>query len=342
MVQQITDFFAGLINPKVQIISVLIMTSIFGVMLYSSVRRFDSVDPKPPIQTGQFPDATPVNVGLIITNAPEFNIADNKFTVDLILWFDFDSSKISLDTIKKFSFARGKIVERSEPYITKNEKNTFIRYRIRLSFSSPLNHELFPLNDHTLYLTLKNEYITPEKLLFKAPSSSFVIEPEAETDVWEVVGTNTESGHFVDILDITSSKTLKYPAVVFSIDLAKQGMRKVFLIMLPMLILFILASFTFLLDPEKLASSILGLSTGTLTGLIAYRFVIEGVVPNVGYFTLTDHIFNLFLIAIFVILIVNLVALKEGKDNQTMKAVKGATLLAVQLILLISFCVLMA
>ncbi len=125
--------------------------------------------------------------------------------------------------------------------------------------------------------------------------------------------------------------------MVFSLDLAKQGMRKVFLIMLPMLILFILASFSFLLDPKKLAGSILGLSTGTLTGLIAYRFVIERVEPNVGYFTLTDHVFNFFLVAIFIIYLVNLLSIKRGEDDTTMKAVKGFTLLCLQLFLLVSF-----
>ena len=338
---QLRTFFAGLIKPKVQIACVFFIVATFATLLYISVKAFDATDPKPALIQSSDTAGAPVKVGLIVTNFPKFSIIDNTFTADLILWFEFDSDKIPLDTIKKFSFERGKIDDLSEPHISKNGTNTFVRYRVRITFTSPLDHALFPLNDHTLYITLKNEYITPDKLRFVAPRSSFVIEPEAETDVWTVVGRSTETGYFEDILDETASKTLKHPGVVFSIDLAKQGIRKVFIIMLPMLILFIIASFTFLLDPKKLASSILGLSTGTLTGLIAYRFVIERVIPNVGYFTLTDHVFNLFLVAIFVIFIVNILAIKQGEDTESVKALKGASLLAIQVVLLVSFFILM-
>lgn len=308
------------------------MVMVFAAILYRSVSSFDATDPKPPIKhdVQLVKEATPVKVGLVITNMPEFDISENKFMADLIVWFEFDSSKVAFELIDKFSFDRAKIDEKSEPFIAHKGAVTVARYRIRLTFSSPLDHRLFPLNDHTLYLTLKNDHVGADKLAFV--TSVFTIEPEAETDVWTVVGKSTEAGYFEDVLGEHAS--LKYPGIVFSLDLAKQGMRKVMLIMLPMLILFILASFSFSLDPKKLASSILGLSTGTLTGLIAYRFVIERVEPNVGYFTFTDHVFNLFLVAIFIIYVVNLFCVKQGEETDTVRALKGATLLSLQVFLL--------
>ncbi len=325
-------------RPQVQLVSLFLVIAAFAALLYNSVTTFDATDPKPPVKhdTQLQVKAIPVKVGLTITNIPEFDISDNKFVADLIVWFEFDSAKVPLEVIDKFSFDRGKIDEKSDPFISKNGSMVFARYRLRLTFSSPLDQRMFPLNDHTLYLTLKNEYIEADKFAFIAAQSSFYIEPEAETDVWTVVGKATEAGYFEDRLGEHTTQSLKYPGVVFSIDLAKQGMRKVFLIMLPMLILFILASFSFLLDPKKLASSILGLSTGTLTGLIAYRFVIERVEPNVGYFTFTDHVFNLFLVAIFIIYMVNLFALKKGEDDMTIKAIKGMTLVGLQVFLVVS------
>ncbi len=339
MEQRVTRFLAQLMRPQVQLVSLFLLVSALAGILYTSVSRFDAKDPKPPIKhdTQLQARATPVKVGVIITNMPTFDISENNFVADLIVWFEFDSSKVPFEVIDKFSFDRAKIDEKSDPFITNKGDTTFVRYRLRITFSSPLNHRLFPLNDHTLYLTLKNDYVEADKLAFVAAESSFFIEPEAETDVWKVVGRSAEAGYFEDRLGEYSSQSLKYPGVLFSLDLAKQGMRKVFLIMLPMLILFILASISFSLDPKKLASSILGLSTGTLTGLIAYRFVIERVEPNVGYFTFTDHVFNLFLVAIFLIYMVNLFAIKQGEDDESMQALKGVTLLSLQLFLLGSF-----
>ena len=91
------------------------------------------------------------------------------------------------------------------------------------------------------------------------------------------------------------------------------------------------------MNPDPLARSILSLSTGTLTGLIAYRFVIERVVPNVGYFTLTDHIYNLFLLIIFLIFVVNILAVTLKRNDIVIRAVKGGTLLFSQAALIASF-----
>ncbi len=342
MNQSVVHFFAKLMSPLIQVVSLLLVIAAFTGMLYLSVITFDAADLTPPIKHNEQlqQGAAPVKVGFVVTNMPKFDISTNEFTIDAIVWFEFNSTKLSLDTIDTFSFDRGKIDQKSDPVIAKEGPIWLVRYRIRLEFSTPLDHRLFPLNDHTLYITLKNEHVSASKVSFSADPRAFYIDPTVQTDVWSIVGKRTESGFFEDRLGEFTNWSLTYPAVVFSIDLAKQGLRKVFLIMLPMLILFILASCSFSLDPKEFSSSVLGLSTGTLTGLIAYRFVIEAVEPNVGYFTFTDHVFNLFLLALFVIYLVNLLAIKRGEDDIIMKAIKGATLLGLQVFLLVSLFIL--
>lgn len=313
------------------------MLGIFSLLLYQSVHTFDADDPKPPLRhdTALQKGAVPISVGLSITNMPVFNLSENKFTADLIVWFEFDEKKVSLEQIGKFSFERGKIDEKSEPVLSKKAGVTRARYRVRVTFSSLLNHRRFPLNDHTLSLVLVNEYLDARTSTFSVVDTSFLIEPEVATDVWTVVNTRAEAGFFEDTVTGNEGESLRYPVVVFSIDLAKQGLRKVFIIMLPMLIIFIVASISFSLDPSTLASSILGLSTGSLTGLIAYMFVIERVEPNVGYFTFTDHMFNFFLVAIFSMYLVNLYAIRRGVNDAVLKALKGVVLLALQTLLIV-------
>jgi hypothetical protein len=47
--------------------------------------------------------------------------------------------------------------------------------------------------------------------------------------------------------------------------------------------------------------------------------------PNVAYFTLTDHIFNLFLIADFILFLVAVYSVKIAKDTPSLLTIKWIT-----------------
>jgi hypothetical protein len=254
-----------------------------------------------------------------------------------MVWFEFDPSLLPLETVQKFSFDRGTITNKSEPDMKLFDSMLLVQYTMRLEFTSNLNHKLFPLDDHALFITFKNEYVTPEEVTFQASRNSFMVAPDAHTADWNILDLSAENGYFKAQLDASDpKKTVTYPAIVFVMTLQKKGVRKFFIIMLPMLILFFIALFSLSLNPDPLARSILALSTGTLTGLIAYRFVIEKVVPDVGYFTLTDHLFNLFLTIIFIFFVVNIFAVNRGSNDKIVLAVKGITVLIVEILLVLS------
>ncbi len=92
-----------------------------------------------------------------------------------------------------------------------------------------------------------------------------------------------------------------HPRVIFALDYTPTGLRQLVSIILPLLLIFSLTIFTFSMDPEPYYRSILTLSSGAVTGLIAYKFVIENLSPKVGYFMLGDMLFFLFLTMTFVI-----------------------------------------
>jgi len=329
-------------TPSYFILHMASLLILISFILYKPLTTFYMTDDRPAIipfmpkrQATGAEAAVPVQVGMLIQNFPTFDIIANSFVADLILWFEFDPSLITVETIQKFSFDRATILRITDADMKVKKNKLFVQYGIRLSFSTPLNHTLFPLNDHRLFLVLKNEYVSPDELLFEAPRSSFVVASTAHTSDWTIADRSTQTGYFKSKLDeFDFSKTLEYPAVVFAIDFAKKGFRKVFIIMLPLLILFIISAFTLLMNPDPFSRSILTLSSGTLTGVIAYRFVIEKIIPDVGYFTLTDHIFNLFLMGIFLIFVVNIFAVRNGQDDERMLTIKGATLLGILIILL--------
>lgn len=337
--------FARLTQPRYLIATLSITVGLVSMLVYQPLSEFQLTDPAPKIspllpkkRAESAESAVPIKVGLLIQNFPKFDIIANEFTADITLWFEFDPSLITLETVDKFSFSKGTIKKKTLADMKIDNGKLFAQYTIRLTFSSPLDHTLFPLNDHRLYIILKNEYVVPSELIYLAPRSSFLIDSHAYTGDWLIVEHATKTGYFESQLDeFDPLKTVIYPAVIFSIDLAKRGVRKIFIVMLPMFILFMIASFTFLMNPEELGRSILSLSTGTLTGIIAYRFVIEKIAPDVGYFTLTDHLFNLFLISIFIIFVMNIFTVTQEKDTIKTRAIKGVTLLLAQIVIVGSF-----
>jgi hypothetical protein len=343
--ERTSSFLSRCLHPTFFVGSLSLFILLLGYLLYRPLSQFRVTDPLPQVipfvpkkQPIGAETALSITVGMFIQDFSVFSIVTNSFTADVILWFEFDPSLITLEAIEKFSFDRATIVKMSQADMKLKGKRLFVQYSVRLQFSSPLDHILFPFNDHRLFITLKNEYVSPNELIFEAHRSSFIIDPKAHTSDWIVIDRTTQTGYFHQRLDeFDASKSVEYPAVVFEIDLAKRGFRKVFIIMLPLLLLYILSTFTFLMDVVSLSKSILSLSSGTLTAIIAYRFVIEKIVPDVGYFTLTDHVYNAFLFVIFLIFIVNIICIRHGRDNRIMRAFKVSTFLFTQLIILETF-----
>ncbi|MBA3752322.1 hypothetical protein H0X06_06060 [Candidatus Dependentiae bacterium] len=300
------------IQPQYQLASIAVTVLFLTIILYRPLTEFNTTDTSPNLllylpkkQIVGAESVVPVKVGLYISNFPTFDIITNNFIADMILWFEFDPSLLSFDTIQKCTFDRGKIQEKNEPDMKMVNNKLLLKYTMRLKFTTSLNYKLFPLNDHRIFITLKNEYVTPEEVMFTTEKGSFSVNEHANTGDWSIIGSSAQAGYFVSTLDKNDpQKTISFPGVVFSLDIKRMGIRKTFIIILPMAILFFISLITFSIDPKTLGRSILTLSTGALTGLIAYRFVIERIVPDVGYFTFTDHLFNIFLTAIFIIFLV--------------------------------------
>lgn len=337
----VKNFLRAFSEPRFQIYGIFFTASVIIMLLLRATASFISTDPKPELipysleKQAHATSAVETEVGFYIMSFPLLDITHNNFIVDAIVWFRFDPSLISLDLIQKFSFDKGTIVSKSEPEMKLIENSLFVRYIIRMQFKSDLNYKRFPLSDHTLYIILKNDFISPEQLFFTVRSSIFVISPTIQIQNWTITDYAVESGYFESQLDkYDPAKTVAHPGVLFSIDLAKSGIRKVFIIVLPITILLFISALSLALNIAHLRTSVITLSVGTLTGLIAYRFVLESVIPDVGYFTLADNIFNLVLSCIFIIFLVNVYSARKVETDNILALIKGGTFLSIQVLLI--------
>jgi hypothetical protein len=288
------------VSPLYQIVLIMISSIILSALFYHREHTFKIQDPLTPYSTinpksfkefGGF--ANDIRVGLYISEFEEFDIVKNSFIFSGQIWFSFAPGIISIDTLQKFSFTSGDILYQSAPVTRLVGDNILVQYTVKVHLKSILNLADFPMDDHTLCIQLQHLYITPNELFFTAQIPDFNIEMSPKVFGWNIVDREAKSGYIelnLDQLD-TAQKTV-YPTVLFFIDIIRTGMQYTLTLFLPLLLIFFLMLFAFSI--QDLGTSI-SITAGGVTTILAYRFVIVSIAPDVGYFILTDYLFLLFL-----------------------------------------------
>ena len=299
------------IRPIIQVLFIALSIGVIWYCLSKRLNVFMTNDPKPSIiyvtpeiynDFGGFPDN--IQVGLYINQFRVFNITNNEFDFDAIIWFEFNPDIMSLQTLEKFTFKNGEIVSKSAPDTQIINNKLLVRYNIRAKCTGQLNYADFPLDNHTLNLVVANYFVSPSTMLFTSSVREFIIKARTKSFGWERVDHRVTTGIEKAEIDMyNEDKTNYYPIAVFSIDFARYGIRYTFSILLPLLLIFYLTLFSFSWGK----GGGVGMATAGITAILGYRFVIENLSPKVGYFMLSDYIFFLFLACNSLIFLVNIV-----------------------------------
>lgn len=303
------------VNPWFLLTLMLLTSGILMIIIRHPMTVFETTDPDPfvvsltpqkAMEFGGMPAR--VDVGMFIHNFPEFDIVQGIFTVDVIVWFRFDPELVSLDRIEDFKFDKASVVSKRDLGLKLGGVFVIASFDMRIKFNAALNYDNFPLDDHRLNFALSNDQLSPSDATFHSSRTSFIISSEAKTQGWKYVDKQVKFGYSEDKLDpLDKKKNIYHPRVVFSIDYERAGTRYLISIFLPLLLVFFIALFSFAFDPVTASTyNVVSMSTGAITALIAYRFVIENMSPSVGYFMLSDYIFIYFLIATCIILACNM------------------------------------
>lgn len=274
-----------------------------------------------------------VKVGMHIRNFPEFNPVQGTFVLDAMVWFSFDPRLISIDRVGQFSFERSEILRRSEPSIRIIGNQVFVRYDIRMRTTMTFDYRDFPFDGHRLNFTLVNYFSSPAELNFDSSRASLVMSDEINVPGWKNIDRRVSSGYAEERIFTQSGEQVAfYPRVNFSFDFERLGLRHIISIFLPLLLIFFVALFTFTLDFRgSMATQTIGLSVTAITALIAYRFVIESMSPQVGYLMASDYIFITFLVNCCVIFCANVFS------SSIPAFLKGALALILQGVVIVTF-----
>ncbi|MCL4361326.1 hypothetical protein M1446_03155 [Candidatus Dependentiae bacterium] len=315
-----------LVMPAFQTLIIIIVSIVISVAVYKASSKFLFEETRPELLnlnptelTRNFGEIqTPIDVGLYLNNFSNFDMVKGEFTFSGVIWFKFDPAAISLETIGNFSFDKGEILEKSAPYTQIVDNKLFARYNIKVKFASALKYSRFPIDNHSIFIVLDNKFLYPNDAFFRAGKKDFIIKPDMRHIGWNQLDTSVDAGITKLVLEEFDKKTDVYNLrTVFKINYLRTDTKYFITIFIPLIMIFFLSLFTFSLDPDQYsAGSSLGLATGGVTGIIAFKFVIESMSPQVGYFMLSDYLYFLFFIAIMLIFFFYLV-LYRLKLNST-------------------------
>ncbi len=249
---------------------------------------------------GGFPE--PINVGLQIDQFQDFNVTKNQFQFSGNLWFEFEAGTISLEALNDFRFERGTIVSRSEPDTKLNGNLLTVRYLLKVAFNSGLVFSDFPLDDHRINLVLTHPFISPEEVIFETKTSNFVVDGKLFPFGWNIIRRTVKEGFSESHLSEQDvGKAVIQPLVGFSMDVERYGARYLLAILLPLFLLYFLMFFSFSVD----AGPSISVTLGGMTGILAYRYVIEQLSPQSGDLMLSDYFFFLVLTSAMLIFLLN-------------------------------------
>ncbi len=319
---------------RFQVFSIVISFTIVMILFIKALGIFTTTDQRPALrnitpmkQAEVGASAATIKTGLFVRSFQDFDIKNNEFVADLVLWFEFDPTAISLETVEKFSFEKGKVLYRSPPNTKLINGNLLAMYEIRIAFSTNLDYHFFPFSDHRIFIVLTNKFIAPSEMFYKATGNGFSVSDDIYAAGWQYVGKGVEYGFISSQLEAHDiQKIVTYPRVIFSLDFAKSGVRQIFLILIPILLIFFLGLFSLSLDPVIHARAIIALSVGSITSLLGYRFVIEKLSPTVGYFMVSDHIFTYILAMTFFIFLIGTYTIRSRKVSETLKIIRIITI----------------
>ncbi len=244
-----------------------------------------------------------VITGLHIAHFSEFDIAKNKFVMDGTIWFLFNPTEVSLDTIKKFNLFNGSILHISDAAVIDHKDSKIAQFRIRIDFHTPLNYRLFPLDDHRINLIIYNRFLSDDVVL-QSNKNDITFSESMFLPGWKIVRHNIRTGIKKLILERNNEKysDLQQEAII-SFDCERTDPSIMINILLTLLLMLFLSMLTFSSDED----SVLIVTVG-IVALIGYRSVMQTMAPpQVSYFIYSDYMYLFALVSVIITLFAGIV-----------------------------------
>lgn len=295
------------VSALFQVITFAGMMVIFWLIMYRPAYKFHSFDPRPfIIPNQQLPGATPakIRIGMHIRSFSRTDILQNELGFEGTIWFNFNEQEVSLADIEKFTIEKGEILERSAPSISHHNDMTLAQFYVCARFKTTPNYRSYPLDDHSLFIIITNQLIRAEHAIFETQQNNFTKAPDVTIPNFNIEKLSFETGYTETSFPINGrEETVRHPRAIFTVECNRIDIRHFLIIFLPLVLIFFFTLFAFSVDEKTNGIKSSSLAISGIPALISWRFVIESLSPNANYFMLSDYLFFLFLVLVFIVFI---------------------------------------
>lgn len=298
-----------LISPLFQALMIALSGIIIALAFFLRIESFKTNDepvvleyisPSSLREFGGFPLL--LQVGLQIDRFQEFDVIKNSFHFSGNLWFDFDAGALPIEFLNNFKFEQGTLIARSDPDIRISGTRQKVLYAIEVAYKSGLIFSDFPVDDHRVDLVLTLPFVSTEEILLEALTTDFIFQGKLTTFGWNTIGRAAKAGYRqINLSEQSETAFIAQPVVNFSLNVERYGIRSVLAVLLPIFLIYYLIFFALSVETTSSITTVLG----CITGLLAYRYVIEQLSPKTGDLMLSDYLFFLLLGAAILVFLLN-------------------------------------
>jgi len=274
-------------------------------------------------------EPTTVEVAVVVLDLERIDDAIQEFYANVFFvarWNDprvsHDGRKVERRDLSDIWHPRLNLVNRRHVTITLPETveitpDGTVTYRQRVlgQFSQRLDLADFPLDKQTLAIQLVAVGYSQEEVVFQEHSEiPSDIAPDLSISDWQVLGSRVEIRGYQPMPGVRQA-----PSFVFEFDAKRKVGYYTSKIILPLLLIVAMSWLVFWIDPELAAPQISIAVTSMLT-LIAYRFMVGGMLPRISYLTRIDVFTTASTILVFLTLIEATLTVMLTKRQQFEKA----------------------
>ncbi len=188
-------------------------------------------------------------------------------------------------------------------------------YRRKLwgTFSEPLYLHSFPFDSQELNIRLVMTGFPAENIKFiSEPSIPSGITPEPSIPNWEIVGSEIIHGGYMPY----KAGSAQVASSLFKIKVKRKVGFFVLKIILPMVLIVAMSWMVFYIPVKDIGTRV-SISVTTMLTLIAYRFMVDGLLPPISYLNKLDvSIFFSTLLVFFTLILAVIAPLTGGRDKQ--------------------------
>ena len=244
---------------------------------------------------------TEVQIGLYIIDIDKISAADQAFDAKIFIALQWKDPRLANPDIEKRRMKLDEIWHprtmvtnlqrafRSDILPARVSSDGTVRFRRYFMghFSNAMRLERFPFDEHVFAIQFIPLGYTQSEVtfvfdVFKGYSG---ITDEPTVADWDISGFRGYPTTFKTSVQLE----VGIPSFVFEFDAKRQSGYYIMKVFFPLLLIVFMSWLVFWIDPKNFATQI-GISTTSMLTLIAYRFTLERLIPQISYLTLMDII----------------------------------------------------